>query len=891
MSGKCQLSKITAITVGILLLLRAQADVIKSSDCPDCKLDQIQNPIYRLSVNSVRIALQTHLFRRELFPACAIKVSFNPDGPFILQTPGWLIPNSEQCIKCPEKQALSLNREKCIECASNSVRGISNPVTTAQIQKFKENYQQFVTQDQFSVQSFQKSENGAADLNLNSNEDFLIPQSLLSFEDIATNFRNSAIFQPNSLNDQTVSNQPLGNTVNLYLALKTEASDCLCPLYTHVVSGKSTTQIKRRFRLFRGIKISKKLSGLSQRSLHGRWAVLPKIACNMANQFQLDCLCERLQLGRRQLRGVDHFDRFEKILSRKCKKSHLQLFQFSIQLGRESSRRFFLYFWWDWPDRFYFYGQSCLSFDSLSTMQHCQAILNMCALNLFRNEHETCLLYNDILAKFKPDSTSVQAQQARVQTRSRRLQDSPESTVFEKNPDQFYSSLSQFLVADLKYDSSQIFIQNIKQYSENYLGLLRLPLRVNVYTVDGVLIRTSPFEKEFFRCNFSFRSNAQGINAFTLPIHPGQNFSLDCSLTLDQLLTASLLLYELFLESSTGSRHPIPVKLSTLNENSTSTLTPFEDDISKDSISSQNFNSRFFLVDNILTKSSDNEPPKVIRFARTMDLLFYRAWDSSTAVMLRVTYQSILPDSETLPELTESFRLGYFSSPTPFEVPLLFGTRLSNLTQVCSWFCSWHLRLRWSPSDLGTLHQALHSPSQVPPPESWFAGRAQLLHHFLSAFRVHHVWLLFVCRSICRMLLTLSKVAWPATPRSCSLRPLRHRLFTKALRCFFFCAWPWSSFSALWVANVRPEYIKCLLSTSSSWTGKLAKSLWPPTTGPLPARTLSSAMVIFTRRRVPAPNDQRLFTRSSGQVGLAISAHRQRTGRAHHPRLDADPVW
>ena len=304
-----------------------------------------------------------------------------------------------------------------------------------------------------------------------------------------------------------------------------------------------------------------------------------------------------------------------------------------------------------------------------ASLTHCQAILNLCAMNLYRTEHETCIIYNDIIQKLNP----VISQEALLRTSSRILEENLEMT-FNANPLDFHSSLAPNLVRNLKFDSSKIFIENFHQYTQTLSGLLRVPLKVNVYNLDGTFLRTSPFEKEFFSCNFSFQENNEGVNSFTYPIYPGQNLSVDCDLDLQDLLEQEPLLFEIFLEHPSGSRHIIPVKLSTFNENSTSTLTPFEDALSKDSISSQNFHSRFFLVDNVLTDSQSEESiPKIIRFARTMDLLFYRANDYSTGVFLTVIYQNILTDDKQLPEIRQSFRLAYYSSASPFEVPILLG--------------------------------------------------------------------------------------------------------------------------------------------------------------------------------------------------------------------------
>jgi hypothetical protein len=324
-------------------------------------------------------------------------------------------------------------------------------------------------------------------------------------------------------------------------------------------------------------------------------------------------------------------------------------------------------------------GQNCLSFSNQKSIQHCQAILNLCALNLYRNEHETCLLYNDVYEQVLVKLESIQSQETtNTATTARFLQSNSSSDLtFSDNPKSFYSSLYPFMIKKLKYDSNNIFINNISQFSESFSGILRLPLQVNVYDIDGKFLRVSPFEKEFFGCNFSYQTDSFGTNFFTQPIYPGQNFSLDCDITINDILSAEPLLFELFLQSPSGAHHLIPVKLSSLNENSSSTIYPFEDDISKESILSQNFFSRFFLFDNFLTKGTENANPKIIRFARTLDLLFYRAHDSTTGVYLQITYQNVLPDSENLPELVQSFRLAHYSSASPFQFPLLFGKRFS----------------------------------------------------------------------------------------------------------------------------------------------------------------------------------------------------------------------
>jgi hypothetical protein len=127
-----------------------------------------------------------------------------------------------------------LNSEKCIQCPSNGVSGRFNIVTITHLQQFRDNYHQFVSPHQFSTLSLNPPKSGT---NTPQNQDFIISQGLFSIKDLVQYFKDSQVLQKSGLNEISVGSSSTRNIKNLYLALKSQAGDCQCPFYTHVVSG------------------------------------------------------------------------------------------------------------------------------------------------------------------------------------------------------------------------------------------------------------------------------------------------------------------------------------------------------------------------------------------------------------------------------------------------------------------------------------------------------------------------------------------------------------------------------------------------------------------------------------------------------------------------------
>ena len=267
--------------------------------------------------------------------------------------------------------------------------------------------------------------------------------------------------------------------------------------------------------------------------------------------------------------------------------------------------------------------------------------------------------------------------QTNTVTSPRRLQQTSntnEPLTFNDNPTEFFQELRPKLLPSLKYSTSQIFISNFHEFTQNFQGHLRLPLYVNVYDIEGQFLRSSMFEEEFFNCTFSLDKSINNVLKMTPPLSPKGNVSIICTWDINDLLKSDVLFFELFLKNQSGKTHNIPVKISSLNENSFSTLTPFENALSKDAILSQNFNSRFFVLENVLTsKEGDATSPKIVRFARTIDLLLYRAHDASTGLFAEITYENLVNGEEGVGDIEQLFRMVHYSSSVPFEVPVLLG--------------------------------------------------------------------------------------------------------------------------------------------------------------------------------------------------------------------------
>ena len=66
----------------------------------------------------------------------------------------------------------------------------------------------------------------------------MIPHSLFSFEDALNIFGDSVLVDSSGLFDGGTRRSTNEGYWNLYQLLKVKDSECVCPFYTHVVSGK-----------------------------------------------------------------------------------------------------------------------------------------------------------------------------------------------------------------------------------------------------------------------------------------------------------------------------------------------------------------------------------------------------------------------------------------------------------------------------------------------------------------------------------------------------------------------------------------------------------------------------------------------------------------------------
>jgi hypothetical protein len=110
-------------------------------------------------------------------------------------------------------------------------------VSKSKVQSFKKNYQKFVSDATFMSESLANNAKQKVNSLSFAGESVLLPQSMLSMQRVWEQFKDSPAIITESLNSNSVTTKEYTSIKNLYLLIKEEASDCLCPFYTHVVSG------------------------------------------------------------------------------------------------------------------------------------------------------------------------------------------------------------------------------------------------------------------------------------------------------------------------------------------------------------------------------------------------------------------------------------------------------------------------------------------------------------------------------------------------------------------------------------------------------------------------------------------------------------------------------
>ena len=296
------------------------------------------------------------------------------------------------------------------------------------------------------------------------------------------------------------------------------------------------------------------------------------------------------------------------------------------------------------------------------------------------------------------------------------------SKLFSKDPDSFFSETSQSLLTTLQKDVSELF-----EWTPLFFGQLRVPLKVRVFSLEGKLLRVSQFEEEFFKCTTSYRDFA-GFSAFSNVINLTNGKTLECVYNLDQLKNEATYLYEVYIELNDGSQHVIPVRMLTLNENVNSSLggPKFNEPLSKEFLANQTFHSRFFTVENDFTRSvepgvNNVVSPKVIRYMKSMDLVFFKGADLSTTIFMTIVYDNLvlrgndqtLNVSNQTTAVKTSLSVSQFSSTEPYLLTLLVSKCLIISLLVAALF---NLRLhnRFLPILVTIIRLSIHPSKSYP---------------------------------------------------------------------------------------------------------------------------------------------------------------------------------
>ena len=335
-------------------------------------------------------------------------------------------------------------------------------------------------------------------------------------------------------------------------------------------------------------------------------------------------------------------------------------------------------------------------------MIRCQGIKNLCALNLYLPDNEICIVYLELLKSFqtiaKNEITEASSVQARMNASDGNItgklyktSDTLTNLKFSKDPSTFFSTLNNLILSDIYFDNANLFFNNLHQFTEKFIGLNRLNVHIDVYDLQGNFIRSDLLENELSFCEFSF-SKFDRLISFNTLLTSGSRITSECKQSIDEILKSPIYFYELSLKSITGTKHPVPVRILNLNENEAATLNAYPSQLTMQSISSDKYYKRFFLIENKLAPNgpqpwkSESDVlindgvgenlnlPKAIRISRSLELSVIETAEGPYSILLTIIYEDLLTENMANPfSVTSNFKVRYVSSPTSFHLPLLMS--------------------------------------------------------------------------------------------------------------------------------------------------------------------------------------------------------------------------
>ena len=167
-------------------------------------------------------------------------------------------------------------------------------------------------------------------------------------------------------------------------------------------------------------------------------------------------------------------------------------------------------------------------------IQYCEILANLCVLALYDSSNPFCSAYSKIAT-------------TRSSVMSDPYDDQPQGL-----PWLFYGLINNELP-----QITQMRIPSITLDISGAYGVSSLPFYIGIYMLNGTFVGYRKLSTELELCQQSYANIGQWTRV-------GTNYLSTCSLNINNLASAgySTYLYELFLQTSSGSYYPVPVRIT-----------------------------------------------------------------------------------------------------------------------------------------------------------------------------------------------------------------------------------------------------------------------------------------------------------------------------------------
>ncbi|GMI00340.1 hypothetical protein TrST_g3137 [Triparma strigata] len=246
----------------------------------------------------------------------------------------------------------------------------------------------------------------------------------------------------------------------------------------------------------------------------------------------------------------------------------------------------------DWA----FYNCDAENFEISSLTQTiqeaCQALANMCVMNLYDNDHIACEKYQNV--KSERDGNYYDGI----------------SGWKEALPWLYYGDAANTIREDREISMSMSFVEMVGYVAE-------MDFRLGKYTVNGTFVGFEKLSTQFTYCGRSAPDTEYGAGASSSSkfLKFGTSQKLDYTCDLETLESQEMFLYDMWLVQADGvCLYPVPVLMRNLKEDGVTPNMNFDPAEEVDDI----FTRRFFLFDNMSGRSSGSL--EVLRYAKKVVL-------------------------------------------------------------------------------------------------------------------------------------------------------------------------------------------------------------------------------------------------------------------------------